>query len=199
MRTKAIATLLVLAGILQTGCALQRPTVDGYRIEGPVPAANDGNERSVTRLLLYSRRLMQASPSGRLALLETAKSAYQRQPNPANAARLALAYGQPNYKGYAPENGWRYVQNALAADDGYWGPAAVAYLRQFAALCVDNDHVRAQLDKATKQIESTRQQLTRTRRALTRSRGALTHTQRELTRTQRKLHALTRIETQLKP
>lgn len=186
MRTKVlvIAALLALAGILQTGCAPQQQIVDGYRIEGPVPA-NDGSERPITRLLFYSRALIQASPTGRLALLESAKTAYAQNPSPATAARLALAYGQPNYKGYAPENGWRYANTALTSGNDYWRPAAVAYLRQFSALCADNDHVRGQLEAASQQTETTRQQLVQAWQALSRA--------------QRKLHALTQIETQLKP
>src|SRR5699024_2781759 len=85
-------------------------------------------------LLLYSQSLLQADSPRRMAMLNIARAAYERNPLPMNVARLALAYGQPGYKGYAPENGWRYADKALTHDNADWAPTAAAYLRQFAML-----------------------------------------------------------------
>src|SRR5699024_1904032 len=71
----------------------------------------------VTGLLYYSRALLMADATGRAALLDGAKQAYAEQPDAIATARLALAYGQPGYTGYAPENGWRYAHKALQAED----------------------------------------------------------------------------------
>lgn len=169
-----IVVALVTMMLMLSGCAILRPT----------PSISV-SELPVMRLLYYTRALQMASPSGRMAMLANARAAYAEHATAENVARLALAYGQPGYKGYAPENGWRYAQKALANDDKYWGPAAVAFLHQFSALCADNDEVRSQLDVARQNKHETMQQLTQLKKLLT--------------QTQRKLQALTRIESKLNP
>src|SRR5690625_1220786 len=104
------------------------------------------------RLLFYSRALRQATPAQRMAMLGDARDHYARQPSALAAARLGLAYGQPGYKGYAPENGWRYTRKALAMDSDYWDTAATAFLRQFFTLSADNARIRKQLAQNLEQI-----------------------------------------------
>lgn len=171
MRIKLLAMAVppTLACVLLSGCSLLRPVSE---------TADTMDLTPVTRLLFYSRALVRASPSGRLAILKAAQTAYANHPTAATAARLALAYGQPGQKGYAPENGWRYARKALALGKAHWGPAATAYLQQFAALCADNAQVRDQLERLRENNERIKRQLAKARQ---------------------KLHALTRIELKLKP
>jgi len=139
----------------------------------------------VTGLLYYSRALLMADATGRAALLDGAKQAYAEQPDAIATARLALAYGQPGYTGYAPENGWRYAHKALQAEDQAWGPAAKAFLQQFEQLCKDNHDIRKHLKKARKsQHHSTAQ---------------IADLRKQLAAANAKLQALTRIESKLNP
>lgn len=166
--------VVILVTTLQSGCARLLPA-----------PAIESNEVPVTRLLFYSRALSMASPSGRLAMLASAKDTYAEDPAPEAAARLALAYGHPGYKGYAPENCRRYTQKALADENEYWGPAAIAFLHQFSALCADNDQVRDRLDETREKQQDVAQQLSQLQQALAQAK--------------RKLQALTQIETKLSP
>lgn len=183
MRIRPVLTIgvLVLCLALLSGCATCWPGAD--TAGGPTPAY---------KLLFYSRALIQATPTQRLAMLENARERYAKQPSAITAARLGLAYGQPGYKGYAPENGWRYSQKALAMDAAYWDPAATAFLRQIIALSVDNAEVRKQLAQAQEQTKTSTQQLADTRQRNHRL-------GRQLAQARHKLRALTRIETELQP
>ncbi|HLQ85746.1 MAG TPA: hypothetical protein VK110_06295 [Salinisphaeraceae bacterium] len=117
-------------------------------------------------LLLYSQSLLQADSPRRMAMLNIARAAYERNPLPMNVARLALAYGQPGYKGYAPENGWRYADKALTHDNADWAPTAAAYLRQFAMLSKENSNVHQMLANERKQREALEEQLAEATRKL---------------------------------
>lgn len=166
MHIKLIAaTLIILACAAQSGCAILRPTTSSQPELSPA-----------AKLLFYNRALLRASPSGRYTMLVTARNAFQEHSTAAKAARLALAYGQPGFKGYSPENGRQYAQKALTLNAELWGPAATAYLKQFAALCADNAHVRNQLDNAHEQNRHIKQQLSQTRQKI----QALTRLESEL-------------------
>lgn len=176
MRTRhALFVVLTLIAASQSGCAVRHATPQP---EATTPPAADAPPAPISMLLSYSHALLEASPSARLAMLKAAEDAYAQHQSAVTAARLALAYGQPGYTRYAPENAWRYARKALAIGAGHWGSAATTYLRQFAALSADNDAVRDRLQRAG----TRKQQL-----------------ERQLTKARQKLRALTRIETKLNP
>lgn len=118
------------------------------------------------KLLRYSQALTSASPTERLDMLDEARAAYEQHESPQSVARLALAYGQPGHRGYAPANGERYAEKALAVGDGYWSKAATAYLQQFAMLCADNTEVRHVLDAEREHAQTLKQQLAQARKKL---------------------------------
>lgn len=170
MKTPACAALSIIVASLLSACTLmQRPV--------------DTSLSPATQLLFYSRALVRAPRQGRLAMLETAKNIYADAPTPANGARLALAYGQPDYKGYAPDQAAQHANKALAEGGDYWGAAASAFLAHFAALTADNSSTRKQLRQAQAHNDDLKQQLAALRQALADA--------------QDKLNALTRIETEL--
>lgn len=172
-----LPTVLLLAvAMLLGGCAQQQPPA-------PQPAMHDS---PITGLLYYSRALLQADSSARMVMLGAAKNAYNVQQTPTTAAQLALAYGQPGYKGYAPENGWRYAHKALTlAPADFWGAQATTYLQQFAQLCTDNDTIRNQLDTAQQRQQQLDIELAQLRQQLATANA--------------KLQALTHIESKLNP
>src|SRR5699024_6550255 len=182
MRIKYLLTISIIALCLPLlgGCAVAQHNTEST---ASTPAY---------RLLFYSRVLRQATPAQRMAMLGNARDHYARQPSALAAARLGLAYGQPGYKGYAPENGWRYTHKALVLGSDYWDAAATAFLRQFIALSADNAEVRKQLAQNQAQDKALRQQL-QDLRLRERALG------RQLSHAQRKLHALSRVEGELKP
>jgi len=182
MRIKYLLTISIIALCLPLlgGCAIAQHNTEST---ASTPAY---------RLLFYSRALRQATPAQRMAMLGNARDHYARQPSALAAARLGLAYGQPGYKGYAPENGWRYTHKALTMDSDYWDPAAIAFLRQFFTLSADNANVRKLLAQNQDQAEALSQQL----HAMRLREQALN---RQLSHAQQKLHALTRVESELKP
>lgn len=162
-------TLLGLASVLISGCAMLHPA----------PTTNTHTELApITKLLFYSRALLNASPAERMAMLTTAKDSYKTHTTAANAARLAMAYGLPGYKGYAPAKAQHYAQKALELGQTHWRAAATTYLKQFAALCADSANVRKKLANAREQRRKIKQQLAHARD---------------------KIHALTRLEAELKP
>lgn len=165
------ACLLTAACVIQAGCAVQ-PEPD------PAPTATIRPVQidPALELLHYTRALVAASPDKRLEMLAEARAAYERHQSPESIARLALAYGQPGHRGYAPENGARYARKALAAGEAYWSEEAAAYLRQFAILSADNVDVRHSLTAERQQGDALEAQLTRA---------------------QEKLRAITKIETRL--
>lgn len=177
MSKKLLVTIILLAAAsLLGGCAQLQPPA--------LPSATGAFR--VTGLLHYSQALLQADPASRLAILNGAKSAYSARQTPTTTAHLALAYGQPGYKGYAPENGWRYAHKALSiASDDFWGRQATTFLQQFAQLCADNDSVHDQLDTAQQYQQRLNIELTKLHQ--------------ELAAANAKLQALTRIESKLKP
>lgn len=175
MKTRLLTTMLLTIALLQAGCVRQQPPVINV----------SASDSPVSRLLHYSRALLAAEPARRMAMLSSANSAYARQQTPETAARLALAYGQPGYKGYAPENGWRYAQKALHVEDDFWGPAATTFLQQFEQLCADNDAVRDRLDATQQKQQDIDAELAQLRKQLSAANA--------------KLQALTRIESKLNP
>lgn len=167
MNTTTATTLAIMAIVttsLLAGCTLLQPRTDTTAV------------RPADQLLFYSRALLMAAPQGRLAMLETARDAYAHQPTAITTAHLALAYGQPGYDGYAPDKAADYAQQALAAGADYWGAAANAFLRHFAALTSANSKARTASD-------ATQQDMAKLRRALAQAKH--------------KLEALTQIETEL--
>lgn len=161
--TPAFAVLLIVIASLVSGCTLMQPPTDT-------------TVRPVDQLLFYSRALAEAAPSGRLAMLASARDAHAQNPTPATAARLALAYGQPGYKGYAPDHAARYAEQALAEGADYWGLAAAAFLRHVAALSAAQSKAHATNGDMQQEVAELRQ---------------------ALTDAQRKLEALTRVESEL--
>lgn len=174
MRVKILAMAIGIS--LASGCALRHDTA-------PDPIAP--TIPPLTQLLFYSKALQQASPVARVSMLNNARRRYEQHPSAANGARLALAYGQPRQKGYAPENCWRYAHQAVAAAPHHWGAAATAYLHQVQALCRDNDNIREQLHKLRKQLHALNKKARQQRQALARA--------------QAKLQALTELGTRLTP
>lgn len=171
------ALLIALACILQSGCATLRHDAQ--------PPPDHPEHTAATRLLLYSRSLLQASPDERMNMLAAAKQAYHAQHTAAAAARLALTYGQPDYAGYAPAKARHYARKALDMGPAHWGSAATTYLRQFAALCAESADVREQLAELRNELAAARQQ----QQAL----------QSKLKKAHQKIKALTRLEAELEP
>ncbi len=139
--------LILAIGLAQAGCVtLVEPA--------PAVAAQPPRIDSALGLLVYTQALGTASPAERVRMLADARAAAKRNESPKNLARLALVYGQPGYTGYTPAYGERYAKEALTVGENYWSDNAAAYLKQYAALCADNDQVRQTLAAERERVDT---------------------------------------------